>query len=272
MKDQSKDQKYQEFLADQEKAFQAKQEEDAAKEAQLKKLHDLCVKVDAIKNELLFTDSQCAEMLTKSKVIKITNVSMKNPCLYIWNSETTLWEKTEGMPRIITTIYKLIVPLVSKKIEDADKAVRSVEMQYEGAAASNVKKELEKELQKARNTIRTARKKLVELGSSNKRQNIFRSCGDCVVSETEFNKKMQTHNLLPIKNGVINLTTLEQRPRTKEDMFSFYMDVEMTDDTSNAEEFLEQYCPENDNDTYRYLLDCLSYMITPWNFLKKHSC
>jgi len=38
---------------------------------------------------------------------------------------------------------------------------------------------------------------------------------------------------------------------------------------SDAERFLRPYCPKGDNDTYEYFIDVLSYLITPWNFLKK---
>ena len=83
---------------------------------------------------------------------------------------------------------------------------------------------------------------------------------------------MLKDNLLPIKAGCIDLTTLEVRKRTKEDMFNFYLDVELVDNTDKAEQFIKQVCPADDDDAYKYLLDCLSYFITPWNFLKKYFC
>ena len=214
--------------------------------------------VHEIEKQFSFTDNECAQLLAKTNEIKITNASQMKPRMYVWKESIKLWEPLTDFLRINTAIHDLLVPTLEKQIEEGHRRLNQLAAQHDSDIIT-----------KGRAALMKAEKKLLDLGSTKKRQNIFKSCGKCVVPETDFNKKMHTHNLLPIKNGVINLTTMEQRARTKDDMFSFYMDVEMTDDTSNAEEFLKQYCPENDEDTYKYLLDCLSYMITPWNFLKK---
>ena len=39
--------------------------------------------------------------------------------------------------------------------------------------------------------------------------------------------------------------------------------------TDKAEKFFRSYCPEEDDETYNYLLGALAYGCTPWNFLKK---
>ena len=62
---------------------------------------------------------------------------------------------------------------------------------------------------------------------------------------------------------------MKVRGRRQDDYFTFALDLSITDNTSDAERFLWSYCPDNDDDTYQYLLDILSYCITPWNFLKK---
>ena len=205
-----------------------------------------------------FTDIQCAELIAKKGDVKITSAG-KKPCMFVWNKDTLLWEPKENIPKILTAIYRLLVPGFQEKLDQANTKLATLMAQ--GFATDDVNK-----CQKA---LETARKKVVGLGSANKLQNIFRSCGKCMVIETDFNKKLTTESLLPIKKNVINLKTLEQRPRTKQDMFNFTLNYDMTEDTKDAEEFLKDLCPKDDEDTYQNLLDCLSYMITPWNFLKK---
>ena len=238
--------------------MQALLKKEQAKLIKAQQLKVLKNKVHEIEQQFTFSDMQCAQLLAKTNQVKITNASSKKPRMYMWNETNTLWEPLEGIPKINTALHDLLVPTLEKQIKDAHQKLNQLAADNESEIIT-----------KGRAAPMKAEKNLVNLGSTNKLQNIFKSCGKCVVSETEFNAKMQTHNLLPIKTGVINLVTLKERPRTKDDMFSFYMDVEMTDDTAQAEDFLHQYCPADDEDTYKYLLDSLSYMITPWNFLKK---
>lgn len=69
---------------------------------------------------------------------------------------------------------------------------------------------------------------------------MFKVCGDCVGTESEFNQKLVDENLLPIEKNMINLETLEIRPRTKEDMFNFSLNVDFTEDTKDAEDLLRE--------------------------------
>ena len=205
-------------------------------------------KKDTLKDELSLTDIQCADMLAKAGTVKITSTD-KKPCMYVWNDETTLWEMKNSTPKINTTISSLLKPIAQKKLEELaplmgdSKTEKSLYKKFEG----NVK----------------------SLESATKLHNIFISCGDCMVQERLFNSKMVSDNLLPIRDGCIDLRTLEVRARVKEDYFNFFLDVGLTDDVSDAERFLRPYCPKGDNDTYEYFIDILSYLVTPWNFLKK---
>ena len=205
-------------------------------------------KKDTLKDELSLTDIQCADMLAQTGKVKITSTD-KKPCMYVWNEETTLWEMKNSTPKINKTISSLLKPLAKEKLDELallmgdTKAEKAQFKKFEG----NVK----------------------SLESATKLHNIFISCGDCMVQERLFNSKMASDDLLPIRDGCINLRTLAVRPREKEDYFNFFLDVGLTDDVSDAERFLRPYCPKGDNDTYEYFIDVLSYLITPWNFLKK---
>ena len=204
-------------------------------------------KQDTLKDELSLTDIQCADMLAQTGMVKITSTDNKKPCMYVWNEETTLWENSSH--RVNKTISSLLKPIAQKKLDELaplmgdSKAAKAQYKKFEG----NVK----------------------SLESATKLHNTFISCGDCMVQERLFNSKMVSDNLFPIRDGCIDLRTLEVRPREKEDYFNFFVDVGLTDETSDAERFLRPYCPEGDNDTYEYFIDTLSYLITPWNFLKK---
>ena len=106
--------------------------------------------------------------------------------------------------------------------------------------------------------------------SSRKLGTIFKACGDIMVRPALFNSKIYTESLLPISdNKCIDLTNCKIRERQKDDYFTFALDLSLSENTKDAERFLRSYCPQDDEDTYKYLLDILSYCITPWNFLKK---
>ena len=226
--------------------------------------------VDKLKEELELSDMDCANMLNKSGVVKITCVKQSEPRMFVYNEKTQLWELKESMPKVNKAIHTILKEVADKKLAQLSILLNSKRENTPPKTNKNGFKEsifaghheMTKEMKDCKKAVKS-------LGSTNKLQNIFKSAGDCMCSESEFNKKMLTDNLIPIRTGCIDLATLEERPRTKEDMFNFYLDVAMTDKTEDAEKFLRPYCPENDEDTYKYLLDCLCYMITPWNFLKK---
>ena len=191
-----------------------------------------------------------------------------SPVMYVWNEKTLLWELKEGLPKVNRVIHSLLVPTLRKKIDDAYKAIDAVTLEYQFVDQEK-KNELTTCFLEAREALKKAEKKVKSLGSAGKLQSIFKVCGDCVGTESEFNQKLIDENLLPIKKNVINLETLKIRPRTKEDMFNFSLNVDFTEDTKDAEDFLREYCPKDDEDTLKYLMDCLSYMIAGGLNLKK---
>ena len=228
--------------------------------------------VDTLKEELELSDIDCAEMLFKSGVVKITSVKASEPRMYVYNDKTQLWELKESMPKVNKAIHTILKAEADKKLKELNTLLHSIKDtnkdKPQKTDAKGFKESVFAPYLQMSKQLDDCKKKVRALGSTTKLQNIFKSAGDCMCSESEFNQKMLTDNLIPIRTGCLDLTTLEERPRTKEDMFNFCLDVGMTDKTDDAENFLRPYCPEGDDDTYQYLLDCLSYMITPWNHLK----
>ena len=234
---------------------QCKQFLEQQKQIAKAKAKALIKSAETLKEELELSDNDCADLLYKSGVVKITSVKASEPRMFVYNEDTQLWELKDSMPKVNKAIHTILKKMVDKKVTELTTILETLSKVSDQSNNDKMLKELKKSVK--------------SLGATNKRQNIFRCAGDCMCSETEFNKKMLSENLIPIRTGCIDLTTLKVRKRTKEDMFNFYLDVAMTDNTEDAEKFLRPYCPEGDEDTYKYLIDCLSYMITPWNFLKK---
>jgi P4 family phage/plasmid primase-like protien len=78
-----------------------------------------------------------------------------------------------------------------------------------------------------------------------------------------------TENLLPIRNGyVLNIVSLEKRKRLKNDFFTYELDSDISKNTKDAESFIKQVCPKDDDDAYTYLTEILGYCLTSWNFMK----
>ena len=259
--DQAKDAKYQAYLKAEAQKQIKKVANQAAGSAELRTLLKLESRIRQIVKDSTFTeDVECADMLRDSDMIRITCSRIQNPVMYVWNEKTLLWELTEGLPRVNRVINSLLVPRLRNKIKAAYRAIDKVTLEYQFAdqATQNT---LTTCLLNARDDLKKAEKKVRSLGSAGKLQSIFKVCGHCVGTESEFNQKLVDENLLPIKKNVINLETLEIRPRTKEDMFNFSLNVDFTEDTKDAEDFLREYCPKGDEDTFKYLMDCLSYMI-----------
>ena len=208
------------FQINEEQCKQFLQQQEAltkAKQAALQK------SVDTLKEELELSDFDCTEMLFKSGVVKITSVKASEPRMYVYNDKTQLWDLKGSMPKVNKAIHTILKA-------EADKKLAQLEALFNSNNAPQLK-----QLADCKKKVRGA------LGSMQKMQNIFKAAGDCMCSESDFNKKMLKDNLIPIRTGCLDLTTLEERPRTKEDMFNFCLDVAMTDKTDDAEKFLRPY-------------------------------
>ena len=71
---------------------------------------------------------------------------------------------------------------------------------------------------------------------------------DPKIRDTDFMGKLDSNpSLLPIKNNkVFDLRTREIRDRTKDDMFSYSLDVEYTKNQQNAKRFFSELTTEVD--------------------------
>ena len=204
--------------------------------------------IDSYINSLTLTDTQCAKLLEQTGTLKLAG-----SVFYQYDSATKLWVARTEVPTINTAIVNTLRPMVTKIVQDLRKVTSNVDLD------ANRKKQIKQAL---------SRTNVIE--NSGKLISIHKACGNLVVKPTLFNSKVYSQSLLPINDSkCINLTNMKVRERCKDDYFTFALDLSITDDTEDAERFLRSYCPTNDDDTYKYLLDILSYCITPWNFLKK---
>ena len=204
--------------------------------------------IDGYINSLFLTDAQCAKLLEQAGTLKLAG-----SVFYQYDATTKLWVSQTEVPAINTAILSTLQPMVTKIVHDLRKVTSNVDLD------ANRKKQIKQAISRT-NIIESSRKLI----------SIHKACGNLMVKPTIFNEKVYSQSLLPINdNKCINLTNFKTRTRRKDDYFTFALDLSITDDTKDAEQFLRSYCPEDDDDTYKYLLDILSYCITPWNFLKK---
>ena len=204
--------------------------------------------IDDYITSLTLTDAQCANLLEQAGTLKLAG-----SVLFKYNPGTKLWISYSEVPAMNTAILTTLRPMVTKIVCALKTATSNVALDAE-------RKKLIKQV--------TARTNIIE--SSNKLASIHKTCGNLMVNPALFNNKLHANSLLPISNNkCINLTNMKVRDRCKDDHFTFALDLSVTDHTEDAERFLRSYCPKDDDDTYHYLLDILSYCISPWNFLKK---
>ena len=204
--------------------------------------------IDEYIDSLSLTDAQCAKLLEQAG-----NIKLVGSALYKYEPVTKLWVLHTEVPTINTAILTALKPMVTKTILNLNKAAINLDLD------ANRKKQIKKVLSNTK-TIESSRKLI----------SIYKTCGNLMVKPTLFNSKIYTESLLPISdNKCIDLTNSKVRQRRKDDYFTFALDLSLIDETQDAERFLRSYCPTDDDDTYHYLLDILSYCITPWNFLKK---
>ena len=210
------------------------------------------MKQKEMERELTLTDARCANIIEESNMIKFVQENSMNAC--VWNEETKLWEKITAKQ----LINKKVAEILKKDVESKNAELKKLMATHEQSLA---------DLMSINSKIA---KNMSSIESAVKIRNIVNLCG-CVVDKSFFDQKIVTKSLLPIRDGkCICLKTLKVRKRRKNDYFTRELDVDLCEKTDKAEQFIRAYCPNDDNDeTYKYLLNILSYLITPWNFLKK---
>ena len=191
-------------------------------------------------------DATLATMLQECDMIRFIDSNHA----YAWNEETLLWTPINSKQQINTMVCEILAPIIEKRKEALLK-------EYAKCKDDN------------KASIWNALKNNKSIGSATKVKNIICMAGRSVVNEDFFNQKTLTKNLLPIRNGYcLDIVSLEKRKRKKKDYFTFETDTDLSEKTKDAEDFLKQYCPDKDNDTYTYLTEILGYCLTPWNFMK----
>ena len=187
-----------------------------------------------------------ATILQKSDMIRFIDSNHA----YAWNKETLLWTPINSKQQINTMVCEILSPILEKRTE-------------------LLWKEYAQRDKDGKDRLFNVIKSNKSIGSATKVKNIICMAGRSVVNEDFFNQKTLTKNLLPIRNGYcLDIVSLEKRKRKKTDYFTFETDTDLSEKTKDAEDFLKQYCPDKDNDTYTYLTEILGYCLTPWNFMK----
>jgi len=210
--------------------------------------HDLIQAANKIRmlgEQLQLSDYQCANIIEESEKIKFVGTDLA----YVWKEDTQLWKRLTTVQEINFTLVELLMPMAKEKLELFCRCVDRTE------------KGMDKRICSFRNNIE-------KLTNTRKIVNVKNMCGNNTVSSQLFNSQI-TKGLYPIKSGCLDIETMTVRPRVKSDYFTFELDVDLVDETHHAQELLKSFCPTNDNDTYQYLLDILSYSSTPFNWLKK---
>jgi len=198
-----------------------------------------------LETELELTDIGCAELIAHSDKIKFCG----NEDAYMWDASTSLWKHLDAQRQVISHTHKILQPIVEDKFK-----------RYQSCVDKSMKDVLKK--------LQGMKKNMVKLSSAVKLKNVISACGDCTVDPLLFNSKLK-EGLYPIKSGVLDVKTMKTRPRARDDYFTFQLDVDLSSTTVHAEEFLRSFCPKNDDETYNYFLDILSYSCTAFNWLKK---
>ena len=157
-----------------------------------------------LQEEFELTDIGCANLVKDSDQIKFINKSFA----FVWDDTELLWKPLNTPIQVSTTIHKILLPIVKKKLTE-----------YKQYVDVNDKKVI-KELQQIQKGIRS-------LSSSRKLQQITNVCGDSVVEFALFDSKTQTDNILPVRSGILDIVTLKTRPRRKDDYFTFALDVDL---------------------------------------------
>jgi P4 family phage/plasmid primase-like protien len=178
-------------------------------------------------------------------------IKSKEDCIfYVWDDSKRLWV-LEPMVSIYHIISKTLSPYITKE-------------------GNKLIKQLTNASSKAEQVTLNARLKHVQKAITNLQSvNFLKNIGVFYCSynhDTEFAKIInKAENMLPIKNGMkINLKTKEVSARTKQDLFSFALDVEYTsnlNDYKNAILFFNGLCC-GDTELADYFRRYSGYLLT----------
>ena len=175
-------------------------------------------------------------------------VSRKGSDGFYFNSDTKLWTELSNA-QLLNDVINFLHMMVDNQIEIIRKKLLSDEIDDDEVKIFN-------------NKIT----KLIKLKSSNAKA----SHGEAIIKfilifyyrDDFMNKIDSSENMLPIKNGlVIDLKTKNVRERTREDLFTYELNVSITEQTPNATKFFSELM-SNDKIKLNVFRRMLGYSIT----------
>ena len=190
----------------------------------------------------------------------------KQAIFYHWNQKTLLWEEESGLSFI--KYFSILNKLFEKHKKEAERDLfncKKPEYAKNKEQAQKLKEDYETKHKSLKNKVKeitTYLKKLSNVG-------FLKSCKDYYVSysyDKEFELKLNRNIYeLPIAHGhIINLKTKEIKQRTRNNLFSFSLDVSYTeneDERTHAYNFFSSLCCNNEDFT-KYLIKFLGYSLS----------
>ena len=196
------------------------------------------------------TDANQSEAFLEYGKDLFTVTSVAKGCAgFHWNEDTCLWTEFQCVDGLLKKVSKFMVSLYDKVIKPLKRELNAKE--EEGRNTEYVESQIKyySKLQKNMCNV-THLEKLIRMMKTDLFDDTFR--GKLDVSK----------HLLPIKNKrVINLKTKEIRQRTKDDYFTYELDLDYTTEQPNAKRFYSQLMKEDVEKT-KYLQLCTGYSIT----------
>ena len=197
----------------------------------------------SLAEDLECDDTTCADILHETGNVLFGNSDGCRAC-FVWDKNTKLWVCYKTLPEIKYNISDILSNEMIKRF-----------VTYQELVGAKAKSRYLDNIRKLKN--------------DNKLGNIIRVAGRKQVSELDFNRKIYQEYVYPIKGGCLDLKTGLIRERTKEDRFTYELDYEIVQDTSDAEKLMRSFMPDNDEATYNYFLDASCIMISSFDFFKK---
>lgn len=167
---------------------------------------------------------------------------------YKWNNQKRIWEQFKSHKMLVSSISNHLQPVYRKKMVDI----------FKKSSLCNDENE-RKSLDDKAKIVQGIIKNLGTTGFLKNTAEYYLSA----YYDSEFENRLDTSiSCLPVKNGIIDLKTLEIRERTQTDLFTFELNVEYnTEDVSKAQQFMTEICC-NDVELSDYLIRLMGYSMT----------
>ncbi|DAC81537.1 TPA_asm: S3H [Capsaspora MELD virus 2] len=186
---------------------------------------------------------------TKSKLWLV-----KDESLFISDLRKWIGQLTSSLVAKKKSVFAEVKPDESDDEDDDDEQVRRIKQK--------AKKQIKKVQAKAEGNTPDSYVKILKSMQSDSYVKSFLSRAITDLDNPDFMKELNSKShLLPIRDGkVIDLKTLQVRPRTEADKFSFECPVAFTTNTANAEKYFKSLFANKEE--REYVRKCLGYMLT----------